>query len=64
MINTLFSHSRSLLNKLNQTDKGSQVTHIHHVEVAVDLCIVLLDLVMDLADGQLLFTPVNLFILE
>ncbi len=40
------------------------VTHSHHVEIAVDLCVILLNLVLNLTKSQLLFTPVDLFILK
>lgn len=47
-----------------QTKKGLVVTHNHHVEIAVDLCIILLNLVLNLTKSQLLFTPLDLFILK
>lgn len=44
--------------------KGLKVTYNHHVEIAVDLRIILLNLVLNLTNSQLLFTWIDLFILK
>lgn len=47
-----------------QRKKGLKVTYNHHVEIAVDLRIILLNLVLNLTNSQLLFTWIDLFILK
>lgn len=39
-------------------------TYNHHVEVAVGLCVILLNLVLNLTKSKLLLTPIYLFILK
>lgn len=39
-------------------------TYNHHVEVAIGLCIILLNLVLNLTRSKLLLTPIYLFILK
>lgn len=44
--------------------KGVLITHNDHVEIAVDLRIILLHLVLNLINSQRMFTWSNLFILK
>lgn len=41
-----------------------KVTHIHHVEVTVDLSIVIDNPLLNLTNAQLLFTQLDLFVLK